>query len=345
MPKLALLFDAESPHVDNYLEAAASARRVDEIAVAGPFAATRYPKFQTAGGTPWRHFANERELLERFRPQVSVVSYPADRSPGFVRMALEAGTHVIAEKPACVRAADFAPLARMADSKHLFLMLAVANRVLPLIRRARTLVQDGAIGTPYAAHLFLVADQTRLKSPDYGRSWVARKERAFGGFLSWVGIHYLDLLTYLTESSFTHASAITRNANRLPHTAEDSVAATLVMRNGLIASLHDGYYVDKGYQSGVSLWGSNGWLRFDVHGTQSGAGRTLDWMTYGKPGAERETFQADNSNAYALFVQEAIDADARNASPMLTAGHSLHLLRTLDAAYRSAASGRLESIG
>ena len=41
--------------------------------------------------------------------------------------ALDAGCHVFAEKPACVRIEDFIPLVQKADARHLNLMLALAN--------------------------------------------------------------------------------------------------------------------------------------------------------------------------------------------------------------------------
>ena len=37
----------------------------------------------------------------------------------------------------CVRAEDFEPLVQKADSKHLHLMLALANRLNPPVREAR----------------------------------------------------------------------------------------------------------------------------------------------------------------------------------------------------------------
>ena len=67
-------------------------------------------------------------------------------APPIIDLALEAGCHVFAEKPACLRAEDFAPLAQKADSKHLHLMLALANRLNPELVAARKLIAEGAIG-------------------------------------------------------------------------------------------------------------------------------------------------------------------------------------------------------
>ncbi|MDX1983842.1 MAG: Gfo/Idh/MocA family oxidoreductase [Bryobacteraceae bacterium] len=326
--RLAILIEPGSPHVSNYVEAAAVARGVSQVAITGKAA-----NAVSFGSVP--------ELLEKFKPDLAVVSMPAYRTPPVVAQALEANCHVIAEKPACVRVADFAALVRMADSKHRNLMLAVANRSMPMIQMARTLVADGVIGRPYAAHAMLVADQTRLKSPSYAQSWVAKKDQAMGGFLSWLAIHYLDKLQFLTRDRFTEVTAMTRNANRLAMDVEDSVVVNAAMSGGLIATLHGGYYLHQGYQSGFQLWGSDGWLRMTPHGMGT---RTLEWFRYRTGRTESQTW-ADDSGAYHRFVQSAIDAAVNGTAGLITSGEGLHLLQTVEAAYRAAAEGRTQKIG
>jgi predicted dehydrogenase len=326
--RLAILIEPGSPHVSNYLQAAAAVRGVSEVAVTGK--APNAVSFDSAAA-----------LLARFQPQLAVVSLPAHRTPPVVAQALEAGCHVIAEKPACVRAADFAALARTADSKHRNLMLAVANRATPMIQMARTLVADGVIGRPYAAHAMLVADQTRLKSAAYQQSWVAKKSQAMGGFLSWLSIHYLDKLQFLTRERFTEVSAMIRNANRLPMDVEDSVVVTAAMSGGWIATLHGGYYLDRGYQSGFQIWGSDGWLRMNPHGMGP---RRLEWSRYAAGRVESQEW-ADDSGAYSAFVQAAVNAVENHTQGLITSAESLHLLETVEAAYGSAADGRVRRLG
>ena len=53
---------------------------------------------------------------------MALVSLEGRLAPVSIDLALEAGCHVMAEKPACVRAEDFAPLARKANEKKLLLM-------------------------------------------------------------------------------------------------------------------------------------------------------------------------------------------------------------------------------
>ena len=341
--RVAILIRPDSPHIDNYLESVAMAKNVESVALTDPDGTLmeRARKYAGEAAARWRGFRSEDELLRDVRPRFAVVSHPAYRSPEVIRAALESGAHVLAEKPACVRAADFAPLVRLADSKHLHLMLAVVNRATSTVAKARSVVKSGSIGRPYAAHIHLVADQTRLKSPSYQKSWFASKKESFGGFLSWLSIHYLDMLQYVAGDRITEAAAMIRNANRLPMDVEDSVAACFAMSGGLICSLHGGYYMDKSYQSGFQLWGSDGWLRFSLHGAET---RGLEWCSYSGGGTVNSEPIPAEPGAYALFTQAAIDAIVSNGPPQITAAESLHLLQTVDAAYRSAAEGKAQRI-
>ena len=43
-----------------------------------------------------------------------------------------------------------------------------------------------------------VADQKRLTDPAYHDRWEASVERAGGGHLIWLGIHFLDMASFIT---------------------------------------------------------------------------------------------------------------------------------------------------
>ena len=120
-------------------------------------------------------------MLRQDNPVMALVSLEAAIAPPAIDAALEAGCHVFAEKPACIRAADFDRLNRKADSKHLHLMLALANRLNPEVLEARRLVRSGAIGKIYGLEMNLIADQTRLTRPSYQKQWFTQKARAGGG--------------------------------------------------------------------------------------------------------------------------------------------------------------------
>ena len=135
----------------------------------------------------WEAAARRSKLLPiiaRCSPSSGLSSrwspWPADHAPEPILAALESGCHVVAEKPACVRASDFERAVRLAESKQRNLMLAFANRRLPPSLKARELVKSGMLGKLYAANMYTIADQTRLKNPEYHKAWYASKARPAG---------------------------------------------------------------------------------------------------------------------------------------------------------------------
>ena len=88
-----------------------------------------------------------RQLFADPRVDVVYVATPHAQHFEVVRAALEAGKHVLCEKPFTVNAAEARELVNLARSRGLFLMEAVWTRFLPATRRALELIRGGAIGT------------------------------------------------------------------------------------------------------------------------------------------------------------------------------------------------------
>src|SRR5262249_53281099 len=122
-------------------------------------------------------FKEPGEMLKKSAAPMALVSLPADQAPAAIDQALDAGCHVFAEKPACVRSEDFERLARKAQQKHRHLMLALANRLHPPVLEARRLIRKGTLGKIYATEIHMVADQTRLTREAYRTSWQCQKKR------------------------------------------------------------------------------------------------------------------------------------------------------------------------
>ena len=206
-----VLTEATGGHLRSYLQGFASARGVGRVAVSDPTG----KKFDQArailGDRLAGLYRSHREMLQEARPELVVVTLEGHHSPPAIRMALQAGSHVITEKPGCARLEDFEPLVPVAQSRKRELMLAMSTRVSEAIRKARELIGKGYLGKPYSATMDWIADQTRLTRPEYHGLWVASKAKAGGGKLIYHGIHYLDVLQYLTGDRIDRISALCEN--------------------------------------------------------------------------------------------------------------------------------------
>lgn len=334
--KVALLTHAGGAHVELYLKALAETPECRSVTLVDPDGKWSGVAQRLLGDRLAGNFESAAEAL-RDPPAMALVSMEAALTPPVIDAALEAGCHVFAEKPACVKVDDFVAMVHKADRAHRYLMLALANRLNPEVVAARELLASGQIGTPFGLEMHLVADQTRLTRRNYHETWFAQKHRAGGGHLIWLGIHWLDLAMYVTGSRIAEAAGFTANVGKQPLDVEDSAAAALKFENGMLGTLTSGYYLDRGYHSHIKIWGSAGWLHLE-----SMKPEPLHW--YSNKGPKAGEVQKWNGSkeprGYTPMVQSAVKACAQMSDPPITSGESLRALQTVFAIYRASETGR-----
>ena len=216
-------------------------------------------------------------------------------------------------------------------------MLALANRLNPETIAARKLIADGKIGKIYGLEMHLVADQSRLKSRSYQQQWYTQKSRSGGGHLMWLGIHWLDLAMFISNSAITETTGYIANVGGQPIDIEDSATAALRFDNGTLGTVTSGYYLDKGYHSHIKIWGSEGWLLVEAM-----KDNPLSWYcSKGEMAGKVQKFAGSKQpRGYTPFVNAAIKACGEMGDPPITSAESLRALKTVFAIYKSAETGK-----
>ena len=159
------------PHVQSYLDGMRDTVEVEQVALSDPTGHWIQAARDTLGDKLTSVHTDPGEMITNLRPDCTIVAYEAALAPPVVRAALEAGCHVLAEKPACVSIEAIDELVALAAKQQRMLMLAFANRVRPEVQKARELVTTGALGKVYALEMHTIADQKRLTAPEYWERW------------------------------------------------------------------------------------------------------------------------------------------------------------------------------
>ena len=122
------------------------------------------------------------------------------------RALLEAGKHVLSEKPLTMTSAESAELVRMAREKGLVTAINFNYRGYPLVQQAHGMVQRGELGDLFLVHGHYAQDWL-LHDTDY--NW--RLESAVSGAsraIADIGSHWFDLVQFITgrriEKVFAH---------------------------------------------------------------------------------------------------------------------------------------------
>jgi predicted dehydrogenase len=113
-------------------------------------------RFAARFGIPNAHGSYEHLVAD---PQVDIVyvATPHPMHAGNAMAALNAGKHVLIEKPITVNAAEARVIVDLAKARKLVVLEAMWTRFLPHMVRIRELIASGALGTVYS----VVADHTR----------------------------------------------------------------------------------------------------------------------------------------------------------------------------------------
>jgi predicted dehydrogenase len=178
-----------------------------------------------------------------------VVSSTPDAHARYAIAALEAGKHVLCEKPMALDAYDAAQMVAAAERRSDRLAWVDHElRYEPNRRRARELIRSGAIGAVRHIELSLkpyLRGDGRPQAADAPWTWWFDGARG-GGILGAVGSHLIDLCRYWTGSEVTYVAGLVETfvperrddtGALRPVTADDFTSSVLRLASGAVATI------------------------------------------------------------------------------------------------------------
>jgi predicted dehydrogenase len=137
-------------------------------------------------------------------PDVVVIATSHDRLAPLSELALEAGAHVLVEKPAGLGTTEIERLERAADRAGKLVKVGFNHRFHPGLARAAAEVHAGRHGEL----LHVRGRYGHGGRPGYDREWRARPELSGGGELVDQGMHLLDLVHWLAGPLPLHSALL-----------------------------------------------------------------------------------------------------------------------------------------
>jgi predicted dehydrogenase len=127
-----------------------------------------------------------------------VLATPPEPRLALARAALEAGKHLLLEKPVTLQAEEAEALRRLALQRGLTVAVDFEYRAVPLFQQLESLLRQGVIGTPWLVKL----DWLMSSRADPNRPWTwYSRAAAGGGVLGALGTHAADMLHWLVGPS------------------------------------------------------------------------------------------------------------------------------------------------
>ena len=148
------------------------------------------------------------EVVARDDVDLIDICTPGDTHAEIAVAALEAGKHVLCEKPlanSVAEAEQMVAAAERAAAHGVRTMVGFTYRRVPAVALARRLVEQGRIGE--VRHVRAQYLQDWLTDPEAPLSWRLQKERAGSGALGDIGAHVVDLTQFITGDRVQEVSA------------------------------------------------------------------------------------------------------------------------------------------
>lgn len=170
-----------------------------------------------------------RSLLTRGDIDVIDICTPGHLHAEIAIAALDAGIHVLCEKPlanSVEEAERMAAAAERAAAHGVQAMVGFSYRRTPALAYARRLIEDGRLGT--IRHIRAQYLQDWIVDPEFPLVWRLDAEQAGSGALGDIGAHIIDLARFVTGHELTGVSALSSTfvTERPLPTASSGLSAT-----------------------------------------------------------------------------------------------------------------------
>jgi len=176
--------------------------------------------------------------------------------------ALNAGKHVLCEKPMATSEEDALAMIEAAKNNNKKLMIAHNQRFVPSHEKARELIENGEVGKIYGFRTAFGHPGPEGWSIDGKDSWFFRKEEAFIGAMGDLGVHKTDLMRYLLGEEFVEVGAFVEAGAKKDSTVDDNAVCVLKSESGIIGTLAASWAYQKEDNSTV-IYGEKGVIRLE----------------------------------------------------------------------------------
>ncbi|BCW37491.1 oxidoreductase [Arthrobacter sp. StoSoilA2] len=150
-----------------------------------------------------------RRLIERDDIDLIDICSPGNTHAEIAIAALEAGKHVLCEKPLANSVAEAEKMTAVASSaaeRGVYSMCGFTYRRTPALALAKRMVDDGRLGE--LRHVRAQYLQDWLSDADAPLTWRLDKSKSGSGSLGDIGAHSIDAAQWITGSSITGVSAL-----------------------------------------------------------------------------------------------------------------------------------------
>ncbi|MHB0877212.1 MAG: Gfo/Idh/MocA family protein [Anaerolineae bacterium] len=270
-------------------------------------------------------YTDYREMLDKADIDAVEIQSPHCFHTQQILDSLDAGKHVLCEKPLTSSVAEAHRVLAKRDAGDRVLMISYQRHFSPVYRYMRQQAQSGAIGKVQNAVLVLTQDWLRSQRG----TWRQDPRLSCGGQLNDSGSHVVDMMLWCTG---LQAQEVYAQQNSFDVPVDVDSAITVRFTNGAIGNVTV-LGSTAAYWEMFGIWGTEGGVSYDITGG-------LRCEAFGckveTPALPEASSDPDANFVRAILGQEEVQVPAECG---------LRVIELTEAAWRSAADGRAVKVG
>lgn len=283
-------------------------------------------------------FQDYKKMLQEINLDAVVVCLPHHLHLQAAKAAMEAGAHVLLEKPMEISVERCDELIEYSQKYRKKLFIAHIQRYMILVRNIKAEILSGTVGQPLSGLTVHFCQYFTQDRPQ----WFKEKSKAGGGILMNHGVHYIDRLSWLFDSKVKQVFARMQNDANY-HEQESIVNLNMIFENGITAAiLLSGAGGNRQY---TEIACSNGVISYSAHNSELLTQRNIsDKEWYGKVVEQKRSIDYDWTLAINDQMAAFLGCIENDTEPEIPGDYGRYVMKVVTAAYKSAKTGEFVEV-
>ncbi len=307
-----------------------------DIEIAGFFDLVENRASELAGRYGGRVYKNYEDMLNDKEVDGVIVCTSNSTHAEVTIKSLQAGKHVLCEKPLATIVEDGIAMDKAAKDAGKLLMIAQNQRMDAAHVKAKELISSGVLGKV----IFFKSEFSHSGPENWGvdktkNTWFFNKNSAILGAMGDLGVHKIDLVRWMLEEDFENVSAIVgafdkKDADGNPISVDDNAICLLTTKNGIVGTVTASWSNYGLLDNSTKIYCTNGVIKIN-EAPQCGVEvvwKNGETVSYKLPAQTRSG-----------IVDAFVDAVVKGKESPISAGDAVKTLKVIFAALKASESG------
>lgn len=283
-------------------------------------------------------YTDYRELLQHEGLDAVSVCLPNALHAPVSIAAMEAGKHVLCEKPMAISIAEASAMIAASETTGKLLMIGHNQRLMLPHVKAKEILDSGVLGRVLTFRTSFGHGGPETWSIEGPGGWFFQKKLAFIGAMGDLGVHKTDLIRFLLGEEIVEVGAFVGTLQKQDTDVDDNAVCVLKSENGIIGTLAASWTYKAKEDNSTVLYCENGILRLIEDATYN---VIIDFNNGERVLHQMGKVATNDKQTESGIVRTFIHHIATNTKPSISGEEGLKSLKVILAALESAETGTI----